>query len=214
MWFGSKDMNPLLKQFLWVERERQRGVKSLPGSRFIFQKVKLHPNELKKMEVYWKNVKVAKTSTQIRKSQIKFAHASLFQLPCVLIVKQSLVTQLGIIWLVGLGWFFVFYFYVPSPLPRNKTPASISAQDGRHTKDEGLYNEQAVYVLFAATFRRHAVRQQQLGKERDKHCLVFNATEHHFGELEHISATSNSTQNFVKQVFTDGRDTFYSFLDA
>lgn len=135
MWFGSKDMNPLLKQFLWVERERQRGVKSLPGSRFIFQKVKLHPNELKKMEVYWKNVKVAKTSTQIRKSQIKFAHASLFQLPCVLIVKQSLVTQLGIIWLVGLGCFFVLFFIFMFP---PHSPATRPLPQSVHRMDDTL----------------------------------------------------------------------------
>lgn len=36
----------------------------------------------------------------------------------------------------------------------NKTPASISAQDGRHTIDEGLYNEQAVCALFAAKLER------------------------------------------------------------
>lgn len=106
--------------------------------------------------------------------------------------------------------FFGGVFLLFPPAPCNKTPASISAQDGRHTKDEGLYNEQAVYALFAATFGRHLVRQQQLGKETG---LVFNATEHHFGELEPISATSNSTQNSAKQVFTDDCDIFYSFLD-
>lgn len=52
--------------------------------------------------------------------------------------------------------------------PPKTTPASISAQDGRHTKDEGLYNEQTVYALFAATFGRRVVRQQQLGKEREE----------------------------------------------
>lgn len=50
-------------------------------------------------------------------------------------------------------------------MPSNKTPASISAQDGRHTEDEGLYREQAVYALFAATLGSGVVRQQQLGKE-------------------------------------------------
>lgn len=43
---------------------------------------------------------------------------------------------------------------------------------------------------------------------------MLNATEHRFGKLEPVSATSISTQNFVKQVFTDDRDTFYSFLDT
>lgn len=113
------------------------------------------------------------------------------------------------------SWFFlVWLVLVPSaPHPHNKTPASISAQDGRHTKDEGLDNEQAAYALFVATFQRCVVRQQQLDKEKGKHCLVFNATEHHFGEVQPISVTFNSTQNFVKQVFTDDHDTFYSSLD-
>lgn len=88
-----------------------------------------------------------------------------------------------------LGGFFWLGFFVP---PHNKTPASISAQDGRHTEDEELYNEQAVHALFAAKSGRRVVRQQQLGKERRKHCLVVNATGHHFENwnlfLPHLTA--------------------------
>lgn len=111
-----------------------------------------------------------------------------------------------------LVWVFCFGLFCQShcPAPSNKTPASISAQDGRHTKDEGLYREQAVHALFAATLGKGVVRQQQLGKKKGKHCVVLNVTEYRCGKLESISATSITTQNFVKNVFTD---TFYSFLD-
>lgn len=79
------------------------------------------------------------------KSQIKFAHASLFQLPCVLVVKVFSYTGSFLV-VVGFVLFVLFFL--------NKTPASISAQDGRHTIDEGLYNEQAVCALFAAKLER------------------------------------------------------------
>lgn len=43
---------------------------------------------------------------------------------------------------------------------------------------------------------------------------MFNATGHRYGELDPISVTSTNTENFVKQVFIDDSDTFYSFLDT
>lgn len=208
MWPESKDMNLLQGQVLWgKKREAEECYKSIRFMFFIFQKVKLHPNEVTE-----KNVKVAKTSTH-RKSQIKFAYASLFQTS--LHANSNRIFSYTVKFCLFISvWVFCFrlFCHPTHPALSNKTPASISAQDGRHTEDEGLDSQQAVQAWFAATVGRGAVRQQQVGKERWKHCLVLSATEHHSGKLEPISATSTSTQNFVKQVFTDDRDTFYSFL--
>lgn len=96
---------------------------------FIFQKVRLHPNKVTE-----KNVNVAKTSTQIRKSRIKFAHASLFQLPCVLIVTQSSVTQFGFVGLFWFGFFVSDCFVTPPTL----CPATMPLPQSVHRMDDTL----------------------------------------------------------------------------
>lgn len=78
------------------------------------------------MKLLKKNVKVAKTSTQIRRSRIKFAHASLFQLPCVFIVTQSSVTQFGFVCLFWFGFFVSDCFVTPATIP---LPQSVHRMD-------------------------------------------------------------------------------------
>lgn len=130
MWPEYKDMNLLQGQVLWgKKREAEECYKSIMFMFFIFPKVKLHPNEVTE-----KNVKVAKTSTQIRKSQIKFAYASLFQLPCVLIVTQSSVTQLGFVCLFWFGFFVSECFVTPPALH----PATRPLPQSVHRIDDTL----------------------------------------------------------------------------
>lgn len=96
---------------------------------FTFQKVKLHPNE-----IIEKNAKVAKTSTQIRKSQIKFAYASLFTFSCVLVVTQSSVMQSGFVCLFWFGFFVSDCVVTPPALH----PATRPLPQSVHRMDDTL----------------------------------------------------------------------------
>lgn len=129
MWPESKDMNLLQGQVLWgKKREAEECYKSIRFMFFIFQKVKLHPNEVTE-----KNVKVAKTSTH-RKSRIKCAYASLFQLPYVLMVTQSSVTLLGFVILFWFGFFILDCFVAPPTLHSATRPLPQSV----HRMDDTL----------------------------------------------------------------------------
>lgn len=105
IWISFKD------KFYEGKRERQRSVTSLSGSCFSFFR-KLNYTQMKLLK---KNVKVAKTSTH-RKSRIKCAYASLFQLPYVLMVTQSSVTLLGFVLLFWFGFFILDCFVAPPTL--------------------------------------------------------------------------------------------------